>query len=167
MVKFWKERVPAFESDEPSIMVTVPAVAFQVPEESTVTALLILMSTLAVRVPEAATVRLLNWSNWVLFFTMLEPLLKVWVPEADAYEAPVPSVNVPLTAKLALAVTDANVFNVRFMKVSVPELVIVLVPDMVMVPALGVKVPVTLKVPPTVAVAVAPVIEPLTFNPPL
>lgn len=63
MVKFWKERVPAFESDEPSIMVTVPAVAFQVPAESTVMALFMLMSTFAVKVPEAATVKLLNCNS--------------------------------------------------------------------------------------------------------
>lgn len=97
---------------------------------------------------------------------MLEPLLKVWVPEDATNAAPLFSVRAPDTAKLVLAVTEAKVFMVKFIKVSVPEFVMVLVPDMVIVPALGVKVPVTLKVPPTVAVAVAPVIEPLTFNPP-
>jgi hypothetical protein len=52
-----------------------------------------------------------------------------------------------------LPVTDAKVFIVKFWKVKVPEFVMELVPLMVIVPALGVKVPVTLKFVPTVAIA--------------
>jgi hypothetical protein len=78
-------------------MVTVPLVAFQVPEESTVTPLFMLMSTFAVSVPEAATVKLLNCKSCVLFFTILDPLLKVWVPEDAAKLAPALSVRVPAT----------------------------------------------------------------------
>lgn len=63
-------------------------------------------------------------------------------------------------------VTEAFVAITTVLNFSVPELVMVVPLLKVIVPAVGVNVPVTANVPATVAVAVAPVMVPLIFNPP-
>ena len=106
---------------------------------------------------------MLNESN-VPELTIVEPFRIIIVPEVGDNVAVEPLVNVPVTLKLVLAVTVAPDAVVKLKKYNVPLLVIVELLFMVMVPALGWKVPVTLKVPATVAVAVLLVIEPLTVR---
>ena len=77
-----------------------------------------------------------------------------------------PIVRVPFTVNAPEAVTAADAFNVRSLNVNVPELAIDDPLFIVIVPPLGVNVPVTVNAPPTVAVPPAPVIDPLTFKPP-
>ena len=98
-----------------------------------------------------AMLRLLNESS-VPALVMTEPLFMVMVPEVGERVAVELLVRVPATEKLVLAVTVAAEAVVKLKKVSVPELEIAEPLFMVMVPAEGVKVPVTVNVPLTIAV---------------
>ena len=106
---------------------------------------------LAVTVLELAVVKLLNESS-VPELVTTELLFIVMVPEVGERVAVLPFVRVPATVKLVLAVTVAAEAVVRLKNVRVPELVTTELLFMVMVPADGVKVPVTFSVPPTAAV---------------
>ena len=106
---------------------------------------------LAVTVALLAMVKLLKESS-VPELVMTDPLFMVMVPELGERVAVELLVKVPATAKLVLAVTVAAEAVVKLKKVKVPELVMMEEAFMVIVPAEGVKVPVTFKVPPTAAV---------------
>jgi hypothetical protein len=75
-----------------------------------------------------------------------------------------PRVKVPATAKLLLPVTVAELAVVRLKNVSEPELVIEAPLFMVIVPAVGVKVPVTFRDVSTEASLVPVVTEPEIFK---
>jgi hypothetical protein len=87
--------------------------------------------------------------------------LIVIIPELGVNVHVEPLIKVPATLKEVLAVTAVEEQAVvRLFKVKVPLFVIAPPPFTVIVPAFGVNVPVTLKVPPTVAVAVTPLTVP-------
>ena len=100
------------------------------------------------------------------------PLLEILDPAADIVIVPplglkfalVPMLNVPPTEKLLDVVTVAEFDIVRLLNVIVPEFEIDEPLFIVIVPLVGVNVPLTVNAPPTVAVFEAPVIEPLTFK---
>ena len=98
----------------------------------------------------------------------IEPPVIVIVPPEGLKLALVFTVSVPAMLKLLEVDTVAEAAIVRLLNVSVPpEFTIDELLFIVIMPLVGVKVPVTVKTPPTVAVFDAPVIDPLTFNPPL
>lgn len=167
VVKFWKLNVvPEFTIAPPPLIVMVPEDGFNVPVELLVKVPFTVKFVFAVTVAPEATV--IFWKLKVVpEFTILEPLLKVMVPELGDKVQVLPLVRVPTTVKDVFAVTVVEEHAVvKPLNVRVPALVITPPPFIVIVPALGVNVPVTLKVPATVASAVAPVIEPLIVNPP-
>ena len=94
---------------------------------------------------------------------MEAPLLKVIVPELGERSPEPPIERAPEILKLDEVVTVA--FMVRPEKVRVPEFDIE-PPVMVIVPELGVKVPVTVSAPPTVAVPTPVLMLPLTLSGP-
>lgn len=99
-------------------------------------------------------------------FAMDEPPAMVMVPEEALNVVAALTVSAPATAKVLEVVTVPEL-AVRFQNVSVPpELTMEEPAFIVTVPPVGVKVPVTVNMLPTVAVFVAPVMEPLTRNAP-
>jgi len=96
----------------------------------------------------------------------IEPPAIVIVPEEGLKFAPVPTVRVPPTPKLLDVVTVAEFEIVRSPNASVPEFTIEEPSFIVIAPLVGVNVPVTVNMPPTVAMFDPPVMDPLTFNPP-
>ena len=88
----------------------------------------------------------------------------VIVPAEGLKLAPELTVNAPVMLKLLAVATVAEEAMVRLENVRVPELTMDEPLFMVMVPLVGVNVPVTVKIPFTVAELPAPVIEPLTFR---
>lgn len=88
----------------------------------------------------------------------------VTLPAEGEKFAPVPTLSAPLMPKLDDVVTVAEFATVRLGNVSTPEFTMEDPLFMVIVPLVGVNVPVTVKAPPTVAELPAPVIEPLTLR---
>jgi len=84
----------------------------------------------------------------------------VIVPADGLKLAKLPTVKAPFTVKLDVVVTVAELAMVKPLKARVPELVIDEPLFIVMVPADGVKVPLTVKAPPTVAVPVPVEMDP-------
>lgn len=100
-------------------------------------------------------------------FVIFQPVPVIVIVPLDGLNvALVPTVSVPAMLKLLEVLMVAEFAIVRLVKVNVPELTIDEPLFIVMVPLVGVKVPVTVNAPPTVAVLDAPAIDPLIFNPP-
>ena len=96
---------------------------------------------------------------------MDEPLFMVMVPAVGDRFLELFTVNAPPTLKDAVGCVEGVSDMVRLENVSVPELEMVHpVVARVMVPDEGVNVPVTVSAPFTVAVLLAPVIEPLILR---
>jgi len=85
---------------------------------------------------------------------------KVIVPEDGLRLAKLPTVKAPFTVKLDPLVTVAELAMVKLLKVRIPVSAIFEPLFIVIVPAEGVKVPLTVNAPPTVAVLVPVVIVP-------
>ena len=105
----------------------------------------------------------------VLELVIPQPVVAIVIvpPDGEKLAEEAPTARVPLTEKLELVVTVAPAATVRLLKVSVPpELEIEEPLFMVMVPEEGVKVPVTVKTPLTVALLAPVEMEPETVRGP-
>ena len=158
-------RVPEFAIDAPFVIVIVPADGLKTELVPMVSAPPTLNPVDVVTVAEFAIVNALNVS--VPEFAIDAPFVIVIVPADGLKIAPAPSVRAPPTLKLLDVVTVALAAIDRPLNASVPEFVIDEPLFIVIVPRVGLNVPVTAKAPPTNAVFVtAPLIDPLTFSPP-
>jgi hypothetical protein len=164
MARPLKVNAPELEIDPPLFIVMVPLDGAKVALLLTVNAPPTLKLLEVVTVAEAATVRPLKVR--VPEFEIDAPLFIVMVPAEGAKVALLLAVNAPPTEKLLDVVTVADAATVKLKKVKVPELEIDEPLFIVTVPLVGVKVPVTVKAPPTAAVLPEPVMEPLTFRAP-
>ena len=158
-------RVPEFAIDAPFVNVIVPADGLKTELVPTVSAPLTLKPVDVVTVAEFGIVNALNVR--APEFAIDAPFVIVIVPADGLKIAPAPSVRAPPTLKLLDVVTVALAAIDRPLNASVPEFVIDDPLFIVIVPSVGLNVPVTVKAPPTAAVLVtAPVIDPLTLSAP-
>lgn len=111
-----------------------------------------------------ATVNPLNVSVPELATAQLLPVM-VTVPAVGAKVWLLFTVSVPLMPKLVVGCVDGVPAIVRSANVKVPVFATVqFVPDIVIAPLVGVNVPETFRAPVTVALLLAPVIDPLIFR---
>lgn len=165
IVRLLNASVAELVMEEPLFIVIVPPEGEKLALVPTLKAPLMLKLLEVVTVAELAMVRLLKASVPPTVLTIEAPLFIVIVPEDGLkFDALLPSVSAPLIEKLLEVETVAPLAIVRALKVSVPEFTMDEPLFMVIVPLVGVNVPVAVNVPPTVALFPAPVIEPLTLK---
>lgn len=160
-----KVNVPELAMDEPLFIVIVPlegANTAVVPMESAPPTVKLLA---VVTVAAFAMVKLLNVNEPEL--EIEAPLFIVIAPAEAVNVAPVPTLRTPPMLTSLEVEEVAELAIVRLLKVSVPAEFTMDEPlFIVIVPEIGVNVPVTVNALRTVALFDAPVIEPLTLRPP-